>query len=166
MITGAEPRGKGGVNRPPITISRAGRRDFRQIRKLADLEEEIFKCSRPGRTEELLSAISHPETSALYTAFCGWQMCGFVLVRFSKRRSEWIVRGIGVDGGYRRKGIGTALLTEAVRFVNGEMRQRLVSYVGRKNASSLRIHEKAGFHLDRKSPLPMPELSFRMVSLP
>ncbi len=74
-----------------------------------------------------------------------------------------MVRGVGVDRAYRRLGIACMLLEDAVMFARDTTRAaRLVSYVDRNNAVSLRLHEKAGFRIEEACPK-RSELRYRMV---
>ena len=152
-----------GSIRPFISLHQAGRRDHELLEELARLQDSIFRCRRHNRLSELIKIAARPENSALYLALHGRRVSGFILVRRSTRHSEWHVRGVGVHGPYRRMGIGTLLLREAMRLVSGIKGEALVSYVDRKNIPSLKLHMKAGFFVDRKSRPAATELRWRMV---
>ena len=150
--------------RPSITLLRVKHLDSRRIQELVCLQDSVFQNRRHNRSSEFVTIAACPETSALFLAFHGRRIVGFVHVRHSRRLDEWIVRGIGVDQLYRRIGIAAMLLERAVVLVNVTKRQRLVSYVDKKNTPSLRLHKKMGFRIDTRSRLALTDLRCRLIS--
>ena len=136
------------------------------LKQLSCLQERVFERPRHNRISEIQEIIACSDnTAAMLLAVHGTFVCGFVHVRQSRNRDEWMVRGVGVDRAYRRLGIACLLLESAVLFTHGiKHAARLVSYVDKKNARSLRLHEKAGFRIDEaRFGQNWSELRYRMV---
>ncbi len=148
-----------------VTVARVLAKDPLLLKGLSRLQDEVFSCHRHNRLKELEDVVLQVDRAALFVAFSENSLSGFIQIRHFRRRDEWVVKGIGVAKYYRRKGIGSALLAEAKRFVNNELGMRLVSYVNKKNMASVRLHEKMGFRVDESVSHPDSNRLFRLVAV-
>ncbi len=146
-----------------VTIHRITCPDVELLAELAKFQERIFSGHRHNRLAELLEAVSLQDSQVVYLARRHGQICGFVFLKRRSRKGEWVVRGIGVDRSYRRRGVGSALLARAIAMVKRIKGDGLVSYVDVNNRASLRLHERMGFASRQDPTLPAPRLRFRMV---
>ena len=77
------------------------------------------------------------------------QPCGYIAVADNYdggdgERAGWIL-GIGVDPPFRRRGIGTALLSSAVAALGVAGESKIKALIDNENGPSIAVHEKLGF---------------------
>lgn len=133
-----------------------------RINELRQLVSELHAAGRPdifrpGFCEELRQRIYQMYDAPSYdviAACLGETICGFAIVQYVDRpesaymcaRRFYHIEEFGVDEGFRRQGIGTALL----RFCRAEARakgfDRLELDVWAFNETARHFYEAAGFH--------------------
>lgn len=70
---------------------------------------------------------------------------GLVRIWHSPHIDEWVNDGIVVLPTYRRHGIGSALLTEALRMAAERGADSMIAHIRNENVASMRLHERLGF---------------------
>jgi RimJ/RimL family protein N-acetyltransferase len=94
---------------------------------------------------EILS--SHWDQGSVLVAKEGTQICGFIDISMDNEERTGMVEYLIVDRPFRRKGIGTRLLTEAEALAASELRlERLIVPVPSKNYPATLFLESNGFH--------------------
>ena len=131
---------------PDIKIIRLTDGNTWLLQEIARIQDTIFQRKRQNRLCELKHIMADYEKTALFLAFCGSLIAGFIHIRRMKsRKYVWMIRGIGVTKGCRRRGIGTRLLESAVAFITERKGMELHSCVDRANIASLMLHRQYGF---------------------
>ena len=73
------------------------------------------------------------------------RIIGFVRLWHSPHIDEWVIDGIVVAPSHRRRGIGRALLGEALALARRRSAPSVVAHIGHHNAPSVALHQQAGF---------------------
>jgi len=147
-----------------ITIRKAQLRDDSEIALINWLDNEVFKEHfnyRPKPIEEtryVLLEMPWFNKQAAFLAVLKNEPVGFVAVGIDEGlnteknvRYGWIL-DIGVLKPNRRKGIGTALMLEAMRVLKAQETEDALLYVDDMNpTNAIKLYEKLGFKTMRKN---------------
>lgn len=100
---------------------------------------------RPDALEwwEAMVTDSEFDRNLAFVAKAGEQVVGFCLVWTSS-----FVKDIVVDGVYRRRGIGSALLASAIEAMRGRGHEEIALKVDIYNANAQRLYQEFGFVAD------------------
>jgi len=148
----------------PATIRRLTSGDTTLLREIASLQDIVFQRVRHNRLAELEHIISECEMTAMFIASCGRSIVGFIHIRcMNTKKHVWMVRGIGVASGCRRRGTGRNLLNTAVVFIKDRGGTELRSCVDSENIPSLMLHRRYGFIEKRDDIYGMSKLRVNFV---
>ncbi len=75
------------------------------------------------------------------------RIIGFARVWMSPHINRWMLEGYEVTPDYRRKGIGSRLVIEAMKLAEQMGATEIYSHQWKDNDPSLRAHKKAGFEI-------------------
>ncbi|MBA2276771.1 MAG: GNAT family N-acetyltransferase [Chloroflexia bacterium] len=88
----------------------------------------------------------------LLAAFWGGQVRGFAtahrLQRFDRRRAEVLLYEIGVNEGFQRRGVGTALVAEVKRWAREVGADEVWVLTERDNTAAMALYTATGGHAD------------------
>lgn len=121
-----------------ITISRMGPSDLAEV---MELERESF--SWPWSEEFFLDELSRDFSYIFLARAPGGELLGFIC--FWVLLGEAHILNIAVRKKYRRKGIGSRLTVDALRFASLQAARSATLEVREKNATAIKFYEKMGF---------------------
>lgn len=110
------------------------------IPALAEIEKCQPRCAGWGKTG-WQGEISQP-ASCIWCAEENAQLVGFVALRLAAGMCE--ILNVGVSPEFVRRGVGTALLTQALAWVRTHGGQRVTLEVGAGNTAAVALYRKAG----------------------
>ncbi len=95
--------------------------------------------------------LANPDTLFL-AAFWGERVCGFAtayrLQRFDRRRAEVLLYEIGVNEGFQRRGVGTALIAEVKRWTREVGSDEVWVLTERDNTAAMALYTATGGEAD------------------
>lgn len=131
-----------------VTYRKAGLGDLRAI---AAMERRYFGRHAYG-AGMLLYLLLHAAEGFRVAELAG-EVVGYVVVRReSVRRSRAEIPTFAVRQDMRGRGIGTALVTQALEHLRRESVRRVRLQVSVHNAGARRLYERLGFRVDRTMP--------------
>jgi [ribosomal protein S18]-alanine N-acetyltransferase len=129
-----------GLRRPSPPVIRPLRPD--KAEACARLHAENF--AHPWSTEEVAQLIAGPSTLAAAALDpASGRLRGFVLARLAADEAEILT--VAVETASRGKGVGRALVAEALRQAANAGAKAMFLEVGRDNAPALALYERLGF---------------------
>lgn len=114
---------------------------LQHVPALAALERECF--SRPWSGESLLCAIEDP-AYFVFCAFADGMLAGYISVRTVL--NEGYVNNLAVTRAFRRRGVGRALVKEALTDAAKRNLSFLSLEVRASNTPAIALYESLGFH--------------------
>lgn len=126
--------------KPQYSVQRIGESQKLAATLLADLHGESFE---PGWSrDEFSTMLAVPNTSALIIIHAG-EPTGFGLFRQAADEAEIIT--LAMRPGFRRRGLGRALMSEIEKDLKGRGAQALFLEVAASNAAARALYARAGF---------------------
>jgi streptothricin acetyltransferase len=88
----------------------------------------------------------HQPDKAIFLAYAGGQLAGQIIVRKNWNRYAYI-EDLVVDAGFRREGVGRALLQHAVTWARAQQLAGVMLETQNNNVAACRLYESGGFQL-------------------
>jgi streptothricin acetyltransferase len=99
----------------------------------------------PAEELDYTTYLHHPD-KAIFLAYAGGQLAGQIIVRKNWNHYAYI-EDLVVDAGFRREGVGRALLQHAVIWARAQQLAGVMLETQNNNVAACRLYESSGFQL-------------------
>ena len=107
----------------------------------------------PAEELDYTTYLHHPD-KALFFAYAGGHLAGQIIVRKNWNHYAYI-EDIVVDVGFRRQGVGRALLQHVVTWARAKQLAGVMLETQNNNVAACRLYESCGFQAGRLRSLPV-----------
>jgi len=138
--------------------------DFEELSRLYEEGDSLHRDNLPGvfrqvpipaRSKEMISSILADDNASLFVAESGDELIGLLCIYIQKSRAIsfmvsrlfGVIDDLVVKNGYRRQGLGRALMQEAERWLNGKGVNQIELNVWDFNKTAIDFYRKLHYDI-------------------